>query len=111
MGQISQFLRRTDGGVSHFCPACRCLHTFHLEYPNIWGARWQWNGNVCQPTLQPSMHVIVRDPEKEFPDEVCHYWLQNGVIKYLKDCTHELKGLEVPLPPLPEPYRDASWRY
>jgi hypothetical protein len=32
---------------------------------------------------------------------VCDYFLRNGVIEYLGDCTHGLKSQGIVLPPLP----------
>lgn len=29
---------------------------------------------------------------------VCHYFLRNGQIQYLGDCTHAMRGQTVPLP-------------
>lgn len=107
MGQISQFLRKTTGGVAHWCPACLEIHHFDVERPNIFtGAKWQWDGNIVAPTFFPSMNVIERDPEKEFPDVICHYFLRAGVIEYLSDCTHGFRGVKMSLPPLPEFLRD-----
>ena len=37
---------------------------------------------------------------------VCHYFLRAGVIEYLGDCTHSMRGLKVPLPELPPELRD-----
>ena len=48
----------------------------------------------------------MEDPDKEFPTEVCHYFLKAGVIEYLNDCTHALKGCKISLPALPEDFRD-----
>lgn len=42
------------------------------------------------------------DDPKDWQDEVCHSFVRNGVIEFLSDCTHALKGQHVPLPDWPE---------
>jgi hypothetical protein len=111
MGQISQFLRRFDKGIAHWCPGCKELHLIHLTEKNWIGAKWEWDGNLVQPSIKPSVHIIVRDPDGEIKDEVCHYHLRNGQLEFVNDCTHELKGVTMPLPPLPEHYRDQCLNF
>ena len=106
MGQLSQFLRKSDSGFAHYCPGCRDLHYIATSKPNSCGAQWRWDGNITAPTLQPSILIRMEDPDKEFPTEVCHYFLKAGVIEYLNDCTHALKGCKISLPALPEDFRD-----
>jgi hypothetical protein len=108
MGQISQFLRRFDKGISHWCPGCKDVHFINLDAPNWIGAIWSWDKNIVAPTIKPSVHIICRDPEGEIPDEVCHYHLKDGQLQYLNDCTHALKGVTMPLPPLPDYLRDRN---
>jgi hypothetical protein len=33
---------------------------------------------------------------------ICHTFIKAGMIEFLGDCTHKLKGQTVPLPPLPD---------
>jgi hypothetical protein len=107
MGQISQFLRKFDGGLLHYCPACRHAHGFWIDKPNpATKARWTWDGNILLPTFSPSMNIIARDPAGEIPTETCHYFLLAGVLDYLSDCTHGLRGINMQLPPLPDFLRD-----
>ena len=109
--QISQFLKKTDLGISHYCLACRCLHTIPVEKRNENSFVWNWNGNIVAPTFFPEIKIVskgrkIKNSEGKFTDEeTCHYFLTNGKIKYFTDCTHALKGLTIYLPALPELYR------
>lgn len=83
------------------------MHAFAVQKPFSNGAKWTFDGNVNAPTFTPSMNAAVGP----FPDghvERCHYFLRAGVIDYLPDCTHAMKGQKVPLPDLPERYRDRT---
>lgn len=103
MGKLSAFLRMTECGPSHWCPGCMEHHVFYTEKPaHNTGARWTWDGNVEQPTFNPSMVVSCDGiPNEGWPAERCHYFLHGGQIQFLGDCTHALKGRTVPLPELP----------
>jgi hypothetical protein len=94
--------------VRFYCPGCKELHCV----PVVPGARrpnWEWNGSLDTPTLSPS---ILRRTGP-FPEDakvpnlnaerlqVCHSFVREGHIQFLSDCTHELAGQTVPLPPLP----------
>jgi hypothetical protein len=94
------------------CPGCNCEHAFD--------DRWQFNQDFEKPTISPS-YLIMYDyssPENnnkskafykkhnryptraELPydlHEVCHSFIRNGMIEFLNDCTHLLKGQTVEL--------------
>jgi hypothetical protein len=59
------------------------------------------------PTFAPSMNIRTGpypwDPTESDHGriDVYHYFLRAGVIEYLGDCTHEMRGQRVPLPDLP----------
>jgi Family of unknown function (DUF6527) len=57
---------------------------------------WSWNGSLDKPTLRPSVLTIWEggDPTVKV---VCHSFVNEGVVQFLDDCTHELAGLNVPL--------------
>jgi Family of unknown function (DUF6527) len=105
MGQISQFLRGGDGFIAHFCPGCAEPHFIHISKPSSNGSQWSWDGNIVEPTIEPSVNIHKAVPKKRKP-YVCHYRLQHGEIHYLDDCTHMLRGITMRLPPLPEYLRD-----
>lgn len=116
MGQVSPFLRRAEGGYSHWCPACGEMHMI----PD----RWTFNGNVNCPSFSPSVKITGKKaivdakgewtgewalgPDGKALDDCCHYVLTDGVLNFCTDCLHELKGQSVPLPELPEWLRDDA---
>ena len=118
MSQVGSKMRKighregySAGGLAHWCPACEEVHAFAIDHPNSHGAIWTWDGNVENPTFSPSMNIVInpvghKHHNPEYPSEVCHYFLQNGVIQYLADCTHALKNQRVILPVLPAHLRD-----
>lgn len=69
-----------------FCPGCQCGHAFD--------SRWTFNGDMTKPTFSPSMLVNKDDPKSR-----CHSFVENGNIRFLDDCFHELKNKTVPLEP------------
>jgi hypothetical protein len=60
---------------------------------------WKWNEDVDKPTVTPSIRV--RGGSKE-GETTCHFFITDGEIRYLGDCTHELKGQTVPMLEWPE---------
>lgn len=113
MGQFGRFLRKigaaeghTGQGYAHGCPACEEMHAFAVETPFSNGARWQFDGNIESPTFAPSMNIATGWPDKPETFTRCHYFLRAGQIEFLGDSTHGLAGRTVPLPELPERYRD-----
>lgn len=93
-------------GLSFWCPGCKQAHVIGVD-----GAKaWHWDGNVDSPTFSPSILIRVEwskaplepgeDP-KDWRDEVCHSFVRAGVIEFLANCTHALRGKSVPLPDFP----------
>lgn len=93
MGQTIGKLRVASSGLFFFwCPACKHSHWFRTgaaERPN-----WTWNGDYEKPTVKPSIDVASRDPKWR-----CHFFLEDGILKYQPDSHHALAGTQVPLPP------------
>lgn len=111
MGQASRCLRRATGGYAHWCPGCEEMHMIAVDAPNSSGAKWTFNGNVERPTFQPSVNIRVNTPDmKDYQPQagtsVCHYFLIDGAIQFLGDCTHPLRGQTMDLPELPAHARD-----
>ena len=90
-----------NGGVviGHmiFCPGCKCGHLFDH--------RWHFNGDTERPTFGPlpsggaySMLVNQSDPGSR-----CHSFVENGKIRFLGDCWHELKNQTVDLEDIDKP--------
>jgi hypothetical protein len=85
MAKVMEVIR--DGkmeGHMVFCPGCKCGHLFDH--------RWQFNGDLEKPTFRASMLVNQSDPLTR-----CHSFVTDGMIQFLDDCAHELKGQTVPL--------------
>lgn len=102
--------RLPDGRLSFDCPGCGFMHAVSVgEGP---GQRWGWNGSMGRPTFTPS--ILVTGVEQLTDDEVrmvlagqkieprpmaCHSFVTDGQIQFLGDCTHQLAGQTVPIPP------------
>ena len=98
---------------AHYCAACDELHHFAVDKPFSNGARWIFNGNAASPTFQPSMNIRIgpfpagsgpRDRttgERTGTLSVCHYFLRDGRIQYLGDCTHDMSGMTTELQDVP----------
>lgn len=55
---------------------------------------WSWNGDTERPTLKPSILTWTEDAGKKL---VCHTWVNDGMVQYLPDSTHEFAGTTRPL--------------
>ena len=90
--------------LSALCPACGFEHSFRVDLigHGKWkGDVWSFDGNYETPTFSPSMGSNLRKVVEPHP--VCHSFLQDGVWKFLADCTHEMANQHVPMiPPEPE---------
>jgi hypothetical protein len=70
------------------CPGCECDHWVRSEGPK---PRWTIEGiDNNKPTVRPSL--IVRGQYR------CHSFIDNGMIRFLGDCDHKLKGQTVEIP-------------
>lgn len=106
--QLSSKMRSiSPGSVSFYCPGCEGIHGLNVN-PDAGRPCWGYNGNPDAPTFTPSILVTLHDPDGEIPDEVCHSFVTDGMVQFLGDCTHALAGQTVPLPDLPEAYRDPT---
>lgn len=107
MAQASKVLRRMQGGYSHWCPGCNSLHAIAVERAQANGARWSFDGNLASPTFSPSINISAHDDEDGTTFR-CHYFIRNGQIEFCVDTTHSKSGQTMPLPELPEHYRDRA---
>lgn len=60
--------------------------------------RWTYNGDPEKPTFSPSILERWNDPAGK--PECNHFFVTDGAIQYLDDCTHEFAGKTVELQPL-----------
>ena len=60
---------------------------------------WSWNGDTEKPTLKPSILTRggIYDKDDNYVNHVCHCFVNDGIISFLDDCTHEFKGQQIPL--------------
>lgn len=103
-------LRTIQGDlVAFWCPGCREHHQVRVApHPHAWG----FNGDFAKPTFTPS--VLVTGSQRLSADEIervmagerieprptrCHSFVTDGRIQFLSDCTHDLAGQTVDLPP------------
>lgn len=74
-----------------WCEGCRCCHQIDTT-------RWTFNRDTVRPTVTPSLLV---NKERAGGDPLCHSFITDGRIRYLKDSTHELAGQTVAMIPPP----------
>ena len=70
------------------CPGCGAIH----QCPVAGGKGWAWNGSTTAPTLAPSVLSSGAGPR-------CHSFVEDGVVRFLADCEHDLKGQAIPMLP------------
>lgn len=89
---------------------CPCgLH--YSQIPTAGAAGWKFNGDVVNPTFEPSILVrgvvpLTNEQYRQVMDHhaeiapvpyLCHSYVTMGHIQFLNDCTHHLAGQTVPL--------------
>lgn len=88
-------IERNNGGEPdyHFyCIGCKMHHGVWTTPSSFNGAVWTFNGDVKNPTINPSIRV------RHGQNQVCHSFITEGKIQYLSDCTHEYAGITIELP-------------
>lgn len=113
-------------GVRFDCPGCKSSHVIPVTptpegyEKSDWMANkhhWGWNGSKDLPTFTPSIltktgHYIDGNdkecwcnieerlgvPAGNFKCYLCHCFVRDGMIEFLGDCSHELRGQTVELP-------------
>lgn len=92
-------LPNPSGGtiVYFYCPGCKHGHGFEVP-------RWSFNRDFEKPTFSPSLLVFYTKPKTNERVTCCHLFLRNGILEFLGDCPHALKGTKVPLVDWPEDY-------
>jgi hypothetical protein len=76
------------------CPGCKTHHQIHTRNKN--GPNWSFNGDMVKPTFSPSL-LVKWSWGEEKTEHVCHSFIRDGVWQFLGDCTHDLKGQNVPM--------------
>ena len=76
----------------HWCPACDVFHPLFINTPSPTGYMWIWDGNKEFPTFTPSIRV----------NNYCHYNIKKGMLEFLPDSLHLLRGQTVSMPDVPD---------
>jgi hypothetical protein len=84
---VKSFERNPDFTHAIFCPGCECGHG--------WTAGWTFNGNLDKPTISPSL--LVNWVRGDGVAVRCHSFINDGMIQFLDDSTHALRGQSVAL--------------
>lgn len=78
-----------DGMYSFYCPGCRHDHVYFVNSPHWEKSKgWTFNGDFNNPTFSPSL----LNRKGKGLSERCHLYVQNGVINYANDSTHDYSG-------------------
>jgi hypothetical protein len=77
----------------YWCVGCGHEHAFALKSQ---GGHHTFNGDLINPTVSPSL------VSNFSPGTMCHSFIRNGMIQYLNDCHHHLKGATIELPDIEE---------
>lgn len=121
MEKLSNVLYRlSDGSLGFWCLGCDMLHRVMVDPAKK--PCWGWNQDIEKPTFSPSIKVTWTQWEPSAENEeiavkirageiiqqpvqkCCHSFVENGQIRYLMDCTHDLKGQTIDLPTV-----DVHW--
>jgi hypothetical protein len=79
---MAKLNKANDGRLIFYCSGCESYH--------FADQRWTFNGDYERPTFDPSVLVTIgHDPD---PPDICHFYVRDGRIQYLTDCTHPLAG-------------------
>lgn len=99
MSKLSEVTSQ-DGAVVQLlfhCPACGCCHAAWIK--NAPGKpTWEWNNDENRPTFKPSLKVTTKGVvDGKDVIKLCHFFVTDGKIKYLRDCTHKYRGKTIPM--------------
>lgn len=99
---MSEVAKVKMGLLRMHCPGCGCSHQVPVDTGSP--KDWTWNGSLTAPTLSPSLHVhphlTLDDDDNRVETPRCHSFVRDGQWQFLGDCTHELAGQTVPVPPI-----------
>jgi len=95
---MAKLRQRHESGWYHYefnCPGCGYAHGFYVERPGFAGSVWNFDGNLEQPTVWPS--ILMSTSQSGVP-YICHSFITAGKIHFCADSTHILAGQTVELP-------------
>lgn len=86
---MKAYLSTTTGHYNIMCPGCKVFHAVAVGRLT--------NGNLDHPTFSESLGWT-GPIEDDGPAMFCHSFVENGMIRFLDDSWHDLKGQTVELP-------------
>ena len=106
-GPMRRLTNTHSGAISYwfFCLGCDTHHSYQTHRgtgEHAHGPEWEFNGNDLKPSFTPSLLVNGVSPVAEVVKRGghrCHLYVTLGMVKYLGDCSHELKNKTVPISP------------
>jgi hypothetical protein len=111
--QVAMIRHVKDGDDTYdailiWCPGCEItdedghkhggLHMLPVDGDASKHPIWDWNGDLVNVTLNPSILTHMDRGEKF----ICHSFLRNAQWQFLGDSTHHLSGQTVAMVPLPD---------
>lgn len=103
--KVLHVFEEDPNSYAFFCPGCQYGHGIRsarppFAKPEVKIAVWTFNGDVDKPTFAPSYVTGLPDVNgNPFMVKRCHCYIENGQIRFLTDCWHELKGQTVDMVP------------
>jgi hypothetical protein len=88
-------LRKTDspGHYIFYCRACKCHHAVWTQEYQPGHPFWTFNNDMEKPSFKPSL--LVQTPDKDGNVQICHFFIEDGKMRYMNDCTHDLHNQTV----------------
>lgn len=96
--------QHVQGMIGFHCPACDTMHFYYTDEYEHPGPKWEFNGDVENPTFSPSLLRSTSIPRNEAEKEnpvwypQCHLFVIDGQIQYCSDSPHALAGQTIPIP-------------
>lgn len=76
------------GNYLFLCKGCGDQHIVYVRSKSPDGKLWGFDGDIENPTFHPS---ILLQTVHHGEIHICHFFISEGKVQYLKDCTHVLK--------------------
>ena len=104
-GDLAGYRMRCPGCIAENVPHRVPIHFFRtVPAPNGREPTWEFDQNLKRPTFSPSLRCRADwwNPETKRYDIklCCHFFLRNGRLEFLDDCTHPLAGQTVDMIPV-----------
>lgn len=84
-----------NGEYVFYCSGCHGHHLVNTLVKNKHGSIWRFNGDMNNPTFHPSIHIWQEGINGK--ETICHSIITSGIIQYVNDSRHDLKGQMIEL--------------